>query len=79
MDSNDIPSSKRLFMIQWGATWRNHIRESALENRILTDPHSPNKFRVNGVLSNIDDFYQVFDVKEGDPMYVKPEERGSVW
>jgi endothelin-converting enzyme/putative endopeptidase len=45
----------------------------------LSDPHSPGEYRVNGIVSNIEAFYQAFDVKEGDGMYLKPEDRVKIW
>lgn len=46
---------------------------------IKTDPHSPGEFRVNGSLKNLPDFYQAFDVKDGDQMYLSPEQRVNIW
>lgn len=45
----------------------------------LEDPHPPGKFRVNNIVNQIEQFYKDFDVKEGDPMYVKPEDRLTIW
>ena len=44
-----------------------------------TDPHSPAQFRVNGVVRNIPEFYQLFDVKEGDALYIAPSDRVKIW
>ena len=46
---------------------------------ISVDPHSPDEFRVNGVVRNIDEFYEAFDVSEGDALYLAPEERVRIW
>jgi putative endopeptidase len=46
---------------------------------VLTDPHSPRVYRVNGTLRNFDEWYQAFDVKPGDKMYLPPEERVRIW
>ncbi|WOJ96177.1 M13 family metallopeptidase [Congregibacter brevis] len=54
-------------------------REQFLEYLIKNDPHAPDKARVNGVLSNLPDFYRVFDVKESDGLYIAPKKRVSIW
>ncbi|MBT4161630.1 MAG: hypothetical protein HOE54_10015, partial [Gammaproteobacteria bacterium] len=43
------------------------------------DPHSPDKYRVNGVYRNMEDFYRAFDVREGDGLYLAPEQRVTIW
>ncbi|TKB50631.1 peptidase M13 [Ferrimonas sediminicola] len=67
------------FFIGWGQIWRGKYKEQALRNRVATDPHSPSQFRANGPLSNMDEFYKYFDVKEGDAMYLPPEKRVKIW
>ncbi|WP_028109781.1 M13 family metallopeptidase [Ferrimonas futtsuensis] len=67
------------FFIGWGQIWRGKYKEQALRNRVATDPHSPSQFRANGPLSNMDEFYSQFDVKEGDAMYLPPEKRVKIW
>ncbi|MBL7818771.1 MAG: M13 family metallopeptidase [Saprospiraceae bacterium] len=57
------------FFLSWAQVWRAKYRDEELANRILTDPHSPGKFRCNGPLTNMPEFYEVFGVKEGDKMY----------
>jgi endothelin-converting enzyme/putative endopeptidase len=69
---------QRVFM-GWAQVWRSKIRDEALSERLKTDPHSPAKYRVQGVLPNIDAFYTAFDVKEGDGMYLPEEERVVIW
>ncbi len=62
----------------YGKVWREvSTEEFAIEN--ITDEHPPAKYRVNNIINQLDEFYKDFDVKEGDPMYVKPEERLRVW
>ncbi len=63
----------------WGQVWRRLYRDEELKRRITTDPHSPAKFRGNGAVVNIPEFYQAFDVNEGDKMYLSPEERVRIW
>ena len=55
------------------------MREEALKSRIKTDPHSPGMYRAYVPLQNIDAFYEAFDIKEGDSMYVAPEDRVKIW
>ena len=50
-----------------------------MKNLIKTDPHSPGHFRALGALSNMPEFYQTYDVKEGDKMYIAPESRVKIW
>ncbi|MGM5469258.1 M13 family metallopeptidase [Flavobacteriaceae bacterium LMO-SS05] len=67
------------FFMSWATVWRNLIREDALRTRIKTDPHSPGVVRATQPLKNIDAFYEAFDIKEGDPMYVAPDKRVRIW
>ena len=67
------------FFMGWAQVWRGKIREDALRARLLSDPHSPAEYRVIGPLRNVDAFYQAFDVKKGDQMYLAPEERVKIW
>jgi len=46
---------------------------------VMSDVHSPSQFRVNGPLPNIDDWYAAFDVRPGDKLYIKPEDRVRIW
>lgn len=73
-----LTGSQRFFM-GYAQVWRSKSREDALRARLLSDPHSPGEFRVNGIVGNVDAFYQAFDVKEGDAMYLKPEDRVQIW
>jgi putative endopeptidase len=63
----------------WAQVWRQKMRQEALVKQIHTDPHSPAIARVNGVIRNIDAWYEAFDVKPGDKLYVKPEDRVKIW
>lgn len=67
------------FFIGWGQIWRGKYSEKALRNRVATDPHSPAQFRANGPLSNMDEFYSNFEVKEGDAMYLPEDKRVKIW
>lgn len=67
------------FFIGFGQVWRRKYRDSELRRRLLVDPHSPAAYRVLGVLPNIDEFYDAFDVKPGDAMYLEPAARVKIW
>jgi len=67
------------FFLAWAQVWRGQHREGALRERILTDPHSPYEYRVNGVVRNIDAWYRAFNVQPGDRLYLPPEERVRIW
>ncbi|GAA0871557.1 M13 family metallopeptidase [Gangjinia marincola] len=67
------------FFMSWATVWRTLSRDEALRTQIKTDPHSPGKVRAVQPLLNIDAFYEAFNIEEGDPMYVKPENRVRIW
>lgn len=69
---------QRLF-ISWATIWRGKIRDEALKNQVKTDPHSPAQYRAYVPLLNLDTFMQAFNIKEGDGMYVAPEQRVRIW
>ena len=69
---------QRLFM-SWATIWRAKNRDEATKNQVKTDPHSPAMFRGYVPLLNLDTFYQAFDIKPGDGMYVAPEKRVKIW
>ncbi|MDP9080266.1 MAG: M13 family metallopeptidase [Bacteroidota bacterium] len=67
------------FFLSWAQVWRSSQRPEAAAQRILTDPHSPEQYRTDAPLTNIDAWYKAFGVKPGDKMYKKPEDRTKVW
>jgi putative endopeptidase len=67
------------FFIGYALAWRNKQREESLREKLLSDPHSPARYRVIGALRNMPEFYAAFDVKEGDGMYLPAEERVKIW
>ncbi|MBT0607235.1 M13 family metallopeptidase [Aequorivita echinoideorum] len=67
------------FFMSWATVWRTKAREEALRNQVKTDPHSPGRYRATQPLQNVDAFYEAFDIKEGDPMYLAPEDRVRIW
>jgi len=67
------------FFLAFAQAWRSHARDDALRRQVLTDPHSPAEFRVNGVVRNVDAWYQAFNIQPGDPLYLPPEQRVRIW
>lgn len=67
------------FFMAWAQVWKRLNREEALKNQVATDPHSPAQYRVNGVVRNMDAWYDAFDVEEGDDLYLSPEKRVQIW
>lgn len=67
------------FFLSWAQVWRNNIRPETLMLRLKTDPHSPGKYRVNGPFSNLPEFWEAFNVKDGDPMKNPPYKLVKIW
>ena len=72
-------TAEQRFFMSWATVWRTLAREDALRTQIKTDPHSPGRYRATEPLKNVDAFYEAFDIKEGDPMFVAPEDRVRIW
>lgn len=72
-------SGDQRFFLGWGQVWRRLYREPELRRRLLGDPHSPSRYRVIGIVSNMEPFYQAFPIKEGEPMYLAPDKRVRIW
>ena len=72
-------SGDQRFFLSWAQVWRAKYREGQLRELVMSDVHSPPYFRVNGPLPNIDAWYAAFDVHPGDKLYIKPEDRVSIW
>lgn len=67
------------FFLAYAGVWAGNIREEQMRLQTMTGPHSLGRWRVNGALPHIDAWYEAFGIKEGDPMYVAPEDRVSIW
>jgi len=67
------------FFLAYAQVWRIKTRDEAMRTRISADPHSPEMFRVNGPLSNIDAWYKAFDIKPGDKLYKPEDKRTKIW
>jgi putative endopeptidase len=73
-----VTGDQRVFLA-WAQVWRSKSREEALRQQLYTDPHSPAEARVNGVVRNIDAWYDAFGVKPGHKLYVAPADRVRIW
>lgn len=67
------------FFISWSTVWRTKMRDEAIKNLVKTDPHSPGIYRGYVPLQNLDSFYDAFNIKPGDGMYIVPEKRVKIW
>ncbi|UAY51170.1 M13 family metallopeptidase [Ferruginibacter albus] len=67
------------FFMGFAQVWRIKVVQQMMAQLIVIDPHSPSKYRVNGVVNNLDAFYKAFDVKPGDKMYKPEKERIKIW
>jgi endothelin-converting enzyme/putative endopeptidase len=72
-------SGDQRFFIAYAQAWQGKRREGALRQQLLSNPHSPEEYRVNGIVRNFDPWYKAFDVKPGDKLYLPPEQRVHVW
>jgi predicted metalloendopeptidase len=67
------------FYLGFGQVWRGKTRDQSAIARVKTDPHSPAQFRANGTVRNQPAFYEAFGVKEGDKLYLPPNQRVLMW
>ena len=67
------------FFIAYAQAWQEKDREDAERQQLLTDPHSPGKYRTNGVVRNVNAWYKAFNVQPGDKLYLPPEQRVHIW
>ncbi len=72
-------TAEQRFFISWATIWRTKMRDEAIKSQVKTDPHSPGMFRAFVPLQNVDAFYEAFNIKEGDGMYLKPSDRVKIW
>jgi len=72
-------SPEQRFYISWATVWRTKTRDEAIKNQVKTDPHTPGMFRSYVPLQNVDAFYEAFNIKQGDGMFVAPEKRVKIW
>src|ERR1043165_1181888 len=66
-------------LLGWAQAWRGKVKDDYVRRQVVSDPHSPRQYRVNGVVRNIDLWYETFGVKPGDKLYVEPGKRVHIW
>ncbi|MBD3688883.1 M13 family metallopeptidase [Nanchangia anserum] len=69
----------REFFIQWARIWRGKVRPEMRRQLLVVDPHSPDEFRCNGVVRNVDAFHEVFSTTPGDDLWLDPDQRVTIW
>jgi putative endopeptidase len=67
------------FFLSWAQAWQQKSRDEEVIRLLSIDPHSPNEFRCNQIVRNIDEYYEAFDVSESDALWLAPEERVTIW
>jgi endothelin-converting enzyme/putative endopeptidase len=67
------------FFIAFAQAWQEKQREDAERQQVITNEHSPGKYRVNGVVRNVDAWYKAFNVEPGDKLYLPPDQRVHIW
>jgi len=72
-------SPEQRFFLSWAQAWRHLSTDGYMRNLVLTDEHSPAQYRVNGVVRNIDDWYDAFEISNDDELYLPPEDRVTIW
>jgi putative endopeptidase len=72
-------SAAERFFFAWALAWRQQIRAEEVELRLSVDPHSPNEFRCNQIVRNIEQFYDAFGVGPDDQLWLDPERRVTIW
>ena len=75
----DELTGEQRFFIGFAQIWNGKLRPEEIRRRIAIDPHSPEEFRCNQILKNVTEFYQAFDVNEGDALYLPESERVRIW
>ena len=78
-ENKDGYTPEQRFFMAYSGVWAGNITEEEIRNRTKTDPHSLGRWRVNGALPHIDAWYEAFDVKEGDKLFIPKEERLDLW
>ena len=78
-DPIDGFTAEQRFFMSWATVWRTLVRDDELRTRIKTDPHAPGRYRATQPLLNVDAFFEAFDIKEGDGMWLAPEQRVRIW
>ncbi len=75
----DGTTGDQRFFLGWAQVWRGQARDAIARQLLVVDPHSPPKFRINGVVRNFDEWYKAFNIQPGDKLYLPPEKRIRIW
>ncbi|CAN5415055.1 M13 family metallopeptidase [soil metagenome] len=67
------------FFLSWAQAWQQKGRDEEVLRLLSIDPHSPNEFRCNQIVRNIDEFYETFGVNESDALWLDPKDRVTIW
>ncbi|WP_313278995.1 M13 family metallopeptidase [Timonella senegalensis] len=73
-----LSGAERVFL-SWAQVWQTKMHDELMIQRLATDPHSPAEFRCNQIVSNVDEFYDTYNVVEGDAAYLPSEQRVRIW
>jgi len=73
-----LTGDQRFFMA-YAQVWRAKARDAVARQLLVIDPHSPPKYRINGIVRNFDEWYRAFNVRPGDKLYLPPEQRIRIW
>lgn len=72
-------TGEQRFFMAWAQVWKGKKREELARQHLVTDPHSPPQYRINGIVRNFDEWYRAFGVTADDDLYLPPEERVRIW
>ncbi|MES3100619.1 M13-type metalloendopeptidase [Sphingomonas faeni] len=75
----DGTTGDQRFFLSWAQIWRVKTREVAARKKVVSDFPSPEKFRVNGIVRNMDAWYRAFDIKPTDKLYKPADDRVKIW
>jgi putative endopeptidase len=73
-----LTGEQRVFL-GWAQAWRGKVRDDYVRKQVVSDPHSPRQYRVNGVVRNIDSWYDAFAVKPGQKLFIDSKDRVHIW
>ncbi|HMA72940.1 MAG TPA: M13 family metallopeptidase [Xanthobacteraceae bacterium] len=75
---DDLSGDQRFFL-SYAQSWRHKSTEDSIRQQVVSNPHAPAKYRVNGVVRNMDAWYTAFSIKAGDKLFLAPEDRVRIW
>eukprot|EP00116_Pleurobrachia_bachei_P002672 sb/3462934/ len=79
VEEEEVREKMKMVFYSFAVVFRNNIKDEESKRRIIMDPHSPGKLRVNGIVRQIPQFYDLFEVNESDQMYLDLEKRAEIW